>query len=215
MALSCDIPILYEESWAVWIDKPPGLLSVPGLGPGHEDCVVSRVSARNPGGWCREAHRLDQATSGVMLVALEPGAHRSLMRQFRQRGLVEKEYEAVVLGFMKANAGVIRLPIRADIDNRPRQIVDDEHGKDSVTNWEVIDRDEDRGWTRLRLVPETGRTHQLRVHLASIGHPIVGDDLYGGVVEESERLMLHATRLVVRDVNDEGHRIDVRSKCPF
>lgn len=209
------VKILKSTPWALWVDKPAGLLSVPGLGPHNQDCVVSRVAAGPDIAWAREAHRLDQATSGVMVVALNPEAHRDLMRQFRETGQVRKEYEAVVLGLMLEGEGEISLPIRADIDNRPRQIVDHVHGKPSVTHWQVMARDEQAGRTRLRLRPRTGRTHQLRVHLSASGYPIVGDDLYDGVVEPGERLLLHATLLELNDVEDRQHRIAVHSACPF
>ncbi|MFG0328287.1 MAG: RluA family pseudouridine synthase [Phycisphaerales bacterium] len=205
------LEILYATTRLVWINKPAGLLSVPGKGADKADCVVARVAARF--GWARETHRLDQETSGVMLVALDPDAHRMLSRQFRERG-PEKEYEAIVAGRMEAEEGTIDLPMRADIERRPIQIIDHEHGKAALTRWEVIDRESER--TRLRLRPHTGRSHQLRVHLAALGHPILGDSLYADEDARvaADRMLLHATRLVVTDPGD-GERVAVDSPAPF
>lgn len=204
--------IIYSDADLVCVDKPSGLLSVPGRGADGGDCVVARVAARF--GWAREAHRLDMDTSGVMLVALHPQSHRQLCRLFRDRA-VRKQYEAIVLGHPDADCDVIRLPLRADIANRPRQIVDVDLGKDSLTRFEVLERLEG-GVSRLRLTPETGRSHQLRVHLASVGHPILGDDLYAPAeaAERSERLLLHATRLELEHPRS-GDRVEFVSKCPF
>lgn len=206
-----ELVFLREDPELVWVDKPAGLLSVRGLGPENQDCVVARVADRFD--WVREVHRLDQATSGILVLALNPQAHRELCRQFRERE-TEKEYEAVVDGSVGADSGIIDLPIRLDVDNRPRQIVDHEQGKQAETHFEVLDRDQET--TRLRLVPVTGRSHQLRLHLASIGHPILGDDLYADeqVRMLADRLLLHATRLTVHHPST-GECITVESACPF
>lgn len=218
----------------VWIDKPTGMLSVPGLGDANQDCVVRRVAQRI-GDWVREAHRLDQDTSGVMVLARDRRTHSELMRQFRERE-VRKRYEAVVLGRVDQQRGRIELPIRLDPDRRPRQVVDHRHGKAATTIYSVLGRAflpaaEPGGSavmvTRLRLVPLTGRTHQLRVHLAAIGFPILGDDLYATpeALRLADRLMLHATRLEVVDPaaaaeaigldSDDRPRLVVDCPCPF
>lgn len=187
------------------------MLSVPGKGPQGSDCVVNRLIAMF--GWAREVHRLDMDTSGLMVVALNPESHRALCRQFRER-TVSKRYEAIAHGRIEGERGEIDLPIRADIEHRPRQIVDREHGKPSLTRYEVLDRTE--ATTRVQLAPQTGRSHQLRVHLASAGHAILGDDLYAPaeVCAMSSRLLLHATSLCI-DHPASGTRLVLVSPCPF
>ncbi|MCL4197088.1 MAG: RluA family pseudouridine synthase [Phycisphaerales bacterium] len=204
--------ILFADAHLACVDKPSGLLSVPGRGEAKRDCVVARLAERF--GWAREAHRLDLDTSGLMIVALDPAAHRDLCRQFRDR-TVEKRYEAVVFGHPAVDCGVIDLPMRADIDRRPRQIVDHVRGRRAVTRFDVIERRRD-GCARLALVPETGRSHQLRVHLASVEHPILGDDLYAPpeIGALAPRLLLHATRLAF-DHPAGGERLTLESCCPF
>ncbi len=181
--------------WVV-IDKPPGVLSVPGKGPGHQASVAS---------WARQAypratgplivHRLDMETSGLMVLALDAEVHQDLSRQFERR-LVEKHYEAVVRGVVERDEGVVTLPMRLDVANRPRQVVDPVQGREAETRWRVLARGVST--TLMRLEPRTGRTHQLRVHMASIGHAIVGDSLYGGPGARHDggsRLRLHAAGL--------------------
>ena len=148
------------------LEKPTGLLSVPGIGPEKADCLASRAEAAYPG--ARIVHRLDRDTSGLIVMARDPDTHRELSRQFQDRE-VDKNYEAVVGGLVSIDQGTINAPIRKDMDNPPRQLIDDVHGRPSVTHWEVIERMDDR--TRLKLHPITGRSHQLRLHLLSIGHP--------------------------------------------
>lgn len=196
------------------MDKPPGLLAVPGKS--CADCVVARVAAL-VGGFAREAHRLDMETSGVMVVALDAEAHRSLAMQF-EAGTVIKRYVALVEGAVERAMGVVRLPIRADIDDRPRQVVDHDQGKPSVTRWECVGVEtlDGRAVTRLRLEPETGRTHQLRVHCAhaeGLGAPIVGDSLYGNGAL-AQRMMLHAERLAFDDPGT-GARVVVECAAGF
>ena len=203
--------ILYSDRELAFVDKPSGLLSVPGKGEAKRDSVVARLADRF--GWAREAHRLDMDTSGLMVVALSPDSHRDLCRQFRDRTVI-KQYEAVVWGVLRDNAGEIQLPLRADIANRPRQVVDHVAGKAALSRYEVIERFDDR--TRVRLTPTTGRSHQLRVHLASVGHPVLGDDLYATTeaLAMSSRLLLHATRLGVAHPLT-GARLEFASSCPF
>jgi len=203
----------------VTLRAPPGL-SVPGRGEAKRDCVVRRVAARF--GWAREAHRLDRDTSGVMAVALDPETHRALSRQFHDRRPA-KAYCAIVAGLVAADAGRVDLPLRADIENRPRQIVDHVHGKPAETHYLVLDRVRDdaaggaAGRTRLALRPVTGRSHQLRVHLAALGHPVLGDDLYADpeTRRASPRLLLHATALEIDDPTDPERRLRVEARCPF
>jgi len=188
------VPVIYRDESIVVLNKPTGLLSVPGIGFEKRDCVAVRVASAVEG--ARIVHRLDRDTSGVMIMANDKTTHRELSRQFQDRK-VEKTYEAVVFGVVEEAAGSIDLPIRKDMENPPRQCVDHEQGKPSLTNWKVIERMEDR--TRLALYPKTGRSHQLRLHLLKIGHPILGDDLYATIEQQAmaDRLLLHAVSLSV------------------
>lgn len=183
----------------VVIDKPAGLLSVPGKGEHNQDCAASRVRAAFPhASGPLVVHRLDMDTSGLLLFALDPDAQRDLSAQFEAR-TVAKEYTALVAGLLPAETGVIDLPMRADVTRRPLQIIDHELGRPSSTAWRVLALETDR--TRVQLVPHTGRTHQLRVHCAAIGHPILGDVLYGPQPETAHaapRLLLHASSLSFR-----------------
>jgi tRNA pseudouridine32 synthase/23S rRNA pseudouridine746 synthase len=225
-----DITVIARADGWLAINKPHGVLSVPGKGP---------ANARSCASWVRDhfpdatgpitVHRLDMDTSGVLLVALNPVAHRELSMQFERRE-TEKEYLAVVHGHIPTERGQISLPIRPDISRRPYQIVDHVHGSPSQTVYQVLAYEPDR--TRLALTPITGRTHQLRVHCAAIGHAIVGDVLYGPEAEaiseadargdidtsheipRAERLLLHASRLVFTDPVT-GRRVEVRSPAPF
>lgn len=181
---------LYEDDTLLAVDKPAGLLSVPGRGEAHRDCVAARVQAEAPDALV--VHRLDQATSGLMLFARGAAMQRALSIAFEAR-LVQKHYIAVVMGAVDGEAGAVDAPLVADWPNRPRQKVDRALGKPALTHWRVLSRD-DLG-TRLELQPVTGRTHQLRVHLHSIGHPIVGDTLYAPQTPAGERMLLHATRI--------------------
>jgi tRNA pseudouridine32 synthase/23S rRNA pseudouridine746 synthase len=189
-----EIPVIYRDETIVVLDKPAGLLSVPGIGFEKRDCVAVRVASAVEG--ARIVHRLDRDTSGVMIMANDKETHRELSRQFQDRE-VQKTYEAIVFGVVIDDTGTIDLPIRKDMENRPRQCVDHEQGKPSLTNWKVLEREDDR--TRLALYPKTGRSHQLRLHLREIGHPILGDDLYATTEQQamSLRLLLHAVSLTV------------------
>ena len=189
-ALHC----LHLDDALIAVDKPSGLLSVPGRGPDKADCVAARVQARWPD--ARVVHRLDMGTSGVMLMARGLAMQQALSRAFETRQ-VAKRYEAVVDGLVQAEAGRIELPLSCDWPHRPRQQVDWQHGKPALTDWQVLSRDAQAGTTRLRLVPLTGRSHQLRVHLQALGHPILGDELYAPPhrVAGVPRLLLHACEL--------------------
>jgi len=201
------------DGWLA-VEKPSGVLSVPGKS--ESDCVVSRARAMGEREFVREVHRLDMETSGVMLVALDAETHRALSMQF-ERGTVVKSYIALVEGEVTGAMGWIDVPIRADIEDRPRQVVDHTLGKPSVTRWERMGSETlgGRVVTRVRLDPETGRTHQLRVHCAcaeGLGAPIAGDSLYGDG-GSAPRLMLHAWRIAFDDA--EGRRVVVESPMPF
>jgi len=172
--------VIYEEPEFVVVVKSSGLLSVPGRGPENLDCVTERVKALYPD--CIEqpsVHRLDMDTSGLMVIARTKEVHRNISIQFQERE-VRKRYIAILDGELNGEEGIIELPFRVDIDNRPHQIYDPVHGKVGITHWKkLLVKD---GKTRIEFKPITGRTHQLRVHAASergLGIPIVGDPLYG------------------------------------
>lgn len=203
--------ILHHDDRILVIDKPAGLLSVPGIGPEKQDVLATRAADRFPG--ARIVHRLDRDTSGVIIMARDAEAHRQLSIQFQERQ-VEKRYIAVVAGVVEHDEGEIDLPIRKDLDDAPRQIVDHERGRWAITNWRVLGRDTDR--SRLVLTPITGRSHQLRIHLREIGHPILGDDLYAPphVRRLADRLLLHAESL--RIVHPEtAAPMTFEARCPF
>jgi tRNA pseudouridine32 synthase/23S rRNA pseudouridine746 synthase len=201
-------PILHLDPLFLVVIKPPWLLSVPGRGPDKQDSVVTRLARDFPA--IREVHRLDWETSGLMLLARDKASHRALSLQFQQRS-VEKEYIAQVAGQIAEAAGQIELPLICDWPNRPRQRVDHQLGKPALTLWQCIARD--AASSRLLLRPHTGRSHQLRVHLASIGHPILGDGLYGNS-SSAPRLLLHASRLSI-DHPGSGQRLLFDSPAPF
>lgn len=198
----------HVDAAMVIADKPPGLLSVPGRGPEKADCTEARVAALCPG--ARHVHRLDMETSGLIVFARTAAAHRALSAAFAARG-VAKRYVALVSGSVAGEAGRVEAPLMTDWPNRPRQRVDTEAGKPACTDWQVLARGP--GWTRLSLIPVTGRSHQLRVHLAHIGHPILGDRLYGDP-GAAPRLMLHAERLALAHP-DSGVTITVEAPAPF
>ena len=205
------VPVLYSDGTLVVIDKPAGLLSVPGRGADLQDCATVRVQARFPD--AKVVHRLDQATSGLMVLARGVEAQRKLGRAFEARRVV-KRYVAVVTGLVSSDQGSIDLPLSSDWPNRPRQQVDPERGKPSLTRWQVISRDAGSSTTRLELEPLTGRSHQLRVHLLAIGHPIVGDALYAGLAQTASRLMLHARALTIEHP-DDARAMNFSSVVPF
>ena len=184
------LSVLHEDATLLVVDKPAGMLSVPGLREGLHDNLATQVQALFSD--ARVVHRLDQATSGLMLFARGAAMQRLLSMAFEARQ-VEKRYLAVALGQLAGESGTIDLPLLADWPNRPRQKVDMLNGKLALTHWQVLERRADT--TRLDLQPVTGRTHQLRVHLQAIGHPIVGDTLYAPGPPGHARLLLHATRI--------------------
>ncbi len=201
-----DVPpdVLHVDDWLIVADKPTGLLSVQGKGPDGEDCLHARLRRRWPDALV--VHRLDMATSGLMVFARHLDAQRRLSAAFERR-TVGKRYVAVVAGRAQPSEAdaqgwaTIDLPLIADWENRPRQVVDPVNGRPSRTRWRP-DGGADGAWgegTRVQLEPFTGRSHQLRVHLMSIGHPIVGDPLYAPepLWRASPRLLLHAQRLAL------------------
>lgn len=202
------LPIAYLDDETIVVDKPSGLLSVPGKPPDMDDCVETRAKAAFDRAFI--VHRLDMATSGLILLARTKAAQRSISAQFEARE-VSKTYYAVTAGAPDRDEGEIDLPLITDWANRPRQKVCDATGKPSLTRWRVEARADGRAL--LRLTPLTGRSHQLRVHLLAIGCPILGDTLYGGGLSEAPRLMLHASRIAWRGTS--GDIMEVASPPPF
>lgn len=205
------LTLLYCDDALLAVDKPAGLLAVPGRGPDKQDCVAARVQAAFAD--ARVVHRLDEATSGVMLFGRGPGLQRALSLAFAERR-VGKRYEAVVHGLPGADAGCVDLPLAADWPRRPRQRVDPQHGKPSRTDWRMLARDPARQRARLALEPLTGRSHQLRVHLWALGHAIVGDALYGEDGRIEPRLLLHACELRLSHPVT-GAALAIASPVPF
>lgn len=209
-----EIDIVYHDPDLVVVNKPSGLLAVPGKGDENQDCVVNRIKALYPD--CIEqpaVHRLDMDTSGLMVLALTADAHRELSRQFEQRE-TEKRYIALLDGEVSGGEGTIELPFRLDVENRPYQIYDPVNGKTGITHWKVLSTGNKK--TRVEFTPVTGRTHQLRVHAASehgLGIPISGDRLYGSGTAPGQ-LKLHASFLSFTHPRT-GKRLEFRSEPPF
>lgn len=204
---------LHIDATCLVVDKPAGLLSVPGRGTHLQDCLSARVQAIYAD--TLVVHRLDMATSGLMLFARGAAAQRSLSRAFAQRE-VHKRYVAVVHGRMAHDQGEIDLPLMADWPNRPMQKVDTDHGKPSLTRYRVLAFDAATHTTRVLLEPVTGRAHQLRVHLFAIGHPMLGDALYAPppVLAMANRLLLHAESIAFRHPTN-GSMIELTCGVPF
>lgn len=188
------LSVLYQDEDLLFLDKPSGLLTVPGRGEGMQDCLESRVQQQFPAATI--VHRLDMETSGVVVMTRHKDAHREISRQFEMRE-TEKVYEALVWGHMTEERGEVDEPLICDWPNRPMQKICYERGKKSVTRYEVLGIEGD--YTRVALYPVTGRSHQLRVHMLHLGHPIIGDTLYarGPALAASDRLCLHAKTLSV------------------
>jgi tRNA pseudouridine32 synthase/23S rRNA pseudouridine746 synthase len=186
------IDIVHEEADFVVVNKPSGLLSVPGKDPALADSLQRRAEARWPAAGM--IHRLDKDTSGVMVIALNKRAHAKIAMQFEKR-TSEKSYVARLWGPLEADEGLVDLPIAVDWENKPRQKIDFERGREARTEWRVIARED--GITRVRLKPLTGRTHQLRLHMMTLGHPVLGDPFYatGEALAAADRLQLHAEEL--------------------
>lgn len=205
--------VLHFDEDILVVGKPSGLLSVPGKAAEHADCLELRARSCFPSATI--VHRLDNATSGVMVLALNKSAHRHLGKQFERR-LLQKTYIARVWGHIGEDRGHIDLPLICDWPNRPKQHVNFERGKPAQTSWQVIERERAAKVTRLRLTPRTGRSHQLRVHMQSIGHPILGDRFYAHdeALAAAERLQLHAESLTFRHPCGGALRT-FRDPCPF
>lgn len=203
--------VLHRDHDLLVVDKPSGLLSVPGKADAHRDCLEARVKSAFPGALL--IHRLDLETSGVMVFAMNARAQRLINGQFERR-IVRKLYVARVAGEMAEDAGEIDLPLIADWPRRPLQKVCRETGKPARTAWRVLARAQRT--TRVELMPETGRSHQLRVHMAEIGHPILGDPFYApeAVYQAAGRMHLHALSLALRHPKD-GRWVDFLAPCPF
>lgn len=186
--------ILYQDEHIIAVNKPSGLLSVPGKAPEHNDSIMSRIKADFPNAEC--VHRLDMATSGVIVVALNKEAERELKRQFRERE-PKKTYIARVWGHVEKEEGLVDLPLICDWPNRPKQKACHETGKAAQTFYEVLEYEENA--TRVKLSPITGRSHQLRVHMLALGHPILGDRFYAHPQARAmaPRLQLHAQELFI------------------
>lgn len=200
--------ILHHDPRLVVLDKPAGLLAVPGRGPDLQDCLSGRVRDLFPG--ARVVHRLDRDTSGLVVMALDADAQRRLGHQFEDRS-VRKTYECVVRGVPATGGGLVDLPIARDPARPPRYRIDHVAGRPSQTAWRPLARVGDD--SRLEVEPRTGRSHQIRLHLATLGHPILGDPLYGDAAAAG-RMLLHATRLAVAHP-DDGRAVMWHSPCPF
>ena len=204
------LDILHHDHEILLVNKPSGLLSVPGKGDHLSDCLISRVQEAFPEALL--VHRLDMDTSGVMVFGLTPHAQRHLGLQFEKRQ-TKKTYVARVWGKLAEKTGEVDLPLVVDWPNRPLQMVDHENGKPAQTEWRVMRYGDDE--TRVRLYPRTGRSHQLRVHMLALGHPILGDPFYAkGPARDFPRLMLHAEALRLRHP-DGGKGLTFSVKAPF
>ena len=203
--------VVYRDDRLLVLDKPSGLLAVPGRGPELQDCLSARVQAEWP--QALVVHRLDRDTSGLIVMALDADAQRHVSRQFADR-TVEKRYLAIVFGTLPADEGTIDLPMRKDFDHPPRHCIDPVSGRPAETHWRIVERLGDR--SRLEVRPVTGRSHQIRLHLATIGHPILGDNLYAHAEARAMamRLMLHAEELSLAHP-DDNRRMRWTAACPF
>ena len=208
------LDIVHDDDRLIVCNKPSGLLTVPGKDPSLADCLEARVQARHPERPATKVvHRLDKDTSGLIVLAYDKAALGALGSQFERRQ-VEKYYVARVWGQVEGDAGLIDLPLATDWENKPRQRVDTDRGRSSQTRWEVLEREPDA--TRLKLIPLTGRTHQLRVHLLAIGHPILGDTFYAPpeALAAADRLQLHAEMLGFSHPSD-GQWREFVAPAPF
>ena len=204
------LDVIHADHEVLLVNKPHGLLSVPGKGEHLADCLLARIQAAFPEALL--VHRLDRDTSGIMVFALTPHAQRHLGLQFEKRQ-VKKTYVARVWGRIVEKTGTIDLPLIVDWPNRPRQMVDFENGRPAVTDWRVMRATDAE--TRVRLYPRTGRSHQLRVHMKEIGHPILGDPFYAeGPARDFPRLMLHSESIRFRHP-DGGVGMTFSVKAPF
>ncbi|KPM77021.1 pseudouridine synthase [Pseudoalteromonas sp. UCD-33C] len=188
------LSIVYQDDDLLIVNKPSGLLTVPGKDPKHADCLIARINRVFP--TAKIVHRLDMATSGIICLAMHKEAHRNLSIQFQDRKTA-KRYIARVFGKLEQETGSVDLPLICDWPNRPKQMVDHDNGKPSLTHFKVLEYEQNA--TRVELTPITGRSHQLRVHMLSLGHPILGDKLYAHpeAFAMAPRLQLHAEMLTL------------------
>lgn len=201
--------LIHDDDQILVVDKPAGLLSVPGRGEDRADCLISRLRVAFP--TVLLVHRLDLDTSGIMVFALTPHAQRHLSMQFEKRQ-TKKSYVARVWGRLEPATGTVDQPLMVDWPNRPRQMIHPD-GRPAQTDWRVIRASD--GETRVRLSPVTGRSHQLRVHMLHLGHPILGDPLYAsGAAADYPRLMLHAETLRLRHP-DSNVTLSFSAPAPF
>jgi tRNA pseudouridine32 synthase / 23S rRNA pseudouridine746 synthase len=207
-----DLDIVYEDESLLVLNKPVGLLSVPGRGEHLQDCALHRVQQRFPPALL--VHRLDEATSGLLMFALSPHVQRALSLAFERRQ-VKKTYLARVHGVLQPPSGTINAPIAKDWPHRPMHHVNVEAGKPATTHHELLSQNEHSAQSLCRLEPQTGRTHQLRVHMQHIGHPIVGDRLYGLQNDPAPRLMLHASGLELAHPLHSQQHLKIQSIAPF
>lgn len=214
------LDILYQDKDLVMINKPSGLLTVPGRLPEHQDCLQNRVLRALP--TATIVHRLDMATSGLLIMALNKPAHVNISRQFEQR-TVSKSYLARVFGHLAKQQGEVNLPLICDWPNRPKQMVDHQRGKKALTKYQVLNeanKADQQGalhqTTLVELTPITGRSHQLRVHMLALGHPILGDRLYAHqqALTLSPRLQLHAHKISFKQPSS-GDLLNFSTPCPF
>lgn len=205
-----ELDILYLDEDLLILNKPAGLLSVPGKGPDKQDCLYNRALKFNPN--ARVVHRLDQGTSGIVMFPLNYMSLKILTKQFEAKG-IHKRYEAKVAGIVVDDNGEVKLPLICDWPNRPLQKVCFEHGKSAHTRYQVMERNLDENWTRVELEPVSGRTHQLRVHMLSLGHPMLGDQFYApdDIKALSPRLLLHAKHL---ELTHPIKREKIQVSCP-
>ena len=207
-----DNPLVhYHDANLLVPEKPSGLLSVPGRGPDLQDCLSSRIQTRFP--TALVVHRLDRDTSGLMIMALDKASQRNISLQFEERK-VHKVYECIVQGTPAEHSGCITLPIGRDLTRPPRYKIDYENGRFSETLWSMLENQ--NGHARLRIEPRTGRSHQIRLHLASVDHPILGDPLYAGAtaLAAADRLLLHAREIQFSHPVTEKIMC-WKSSCPF
>ena len=213
----CPAPvrIIKPNKHYLFVAKPAGLLSIPGRHEENKDCLITRLQSHHKSKTATIVHRLDMATSGIMVVALSKAAHREISRQFEHRE-TQKNYIAMVDGIVGKDEGVIDLPMIADWPNRPKQKIDYDEGKKAITEWQVLDRDHKNNRTRLKLIPVTGRSHQLRLHCLELGHPILGCNLYhnNGSENKANRLLLHAETLTITDPKS-GKDVSAKALSPF
>lgn len=210
------LDIVYQDNDIVVLNKPSGLLTVPGRLPEHQDCLQNRVLKVLP--TATVVHRLDMATSGIILMTLNKPAHVAISRQFEKR-LTKKNYIARVFGKVAESSGSVEQPLICDWPNRPKQKVDYQHGKAALTHYKVLSYREnidDQITTLVELTPVTGRSHQLRVHMLALGHPILGDRLYAHAqaLTASNRLQLHAKMLQISHPIS-GQTLTFSKACPF